>query len=77
MTYDLSPVFHYIRTYDLIAYDSCHLFGPWYKPRLTMGGKKRTDKKPMLVIFAITAAAVLLSPLVAGCPSHFTFKSVE
>lgn len=33
--------------------------------------------KNLLVIFAIIAAALLLSPSVAACPSHFTFKFVE
>lgn len=38
--------------------------------------EKRTAKTT-LVIFAIIAAAILLSPSVAGCPSHFTFEFVE
>lgn len=39
--------------------------------------EKMTAKKTLLVIFSIIAAAVLLSPSVAACPNHFTFKFVE
>lgn len=72
----MTSLSHFIRTHDLITlnmHDSGHLFGV----QSSAYYEKKQQQKKLLAIFAIIAAAALLSPSVAGCPSHFTFKFVE